>query len=64
MTRSRKTVQMAEIALMSAVLCVVAPFTIPVPASPVPLSAATFVIYLAASLLGAKQSAVCVLIYR
>ena len=63
MARSRKTVQMAEIALMSAVICIVAPFTIPVPASPVPLSAATFVIYLAAILLGAKQSAVCVLIY-
>jgi len=63
MARSRKTVQMAEIALMSAVICIVAPFTIPVPASPVPLSVATFVIYLAAILLGAKQSAVCVLIY-
>ena len=48
MTRSRKTVQMAEIALMSAVLCVISPFTIPVPASPVPLSLALFAVYLAA----------------
>jgi len=61
--RVRKTVQMAEIAMMSAVLCIVSPFTIPVPVSPVPLSLATFAIYLAAMLLGAKKGVVCVLIY-
>ena len=61
--RSRKTIQMAEIALMSAVLCVISPFTIPVPASPVPLSLALFAVYLAAVLLGAKKGALSVLIY-
>ena len=61
--RSQKTIQMAKIALMSAVLCVISPFTIPVPASPVPLSLALFAVYLAAVLLGAKRGAICVLIY-
>ena len=61
--RSQKTIRMAEIALMSAVLCVISPFTIPVPASPVPLSLALFAVYLAAVLLGAKRGALSVLIY-
>ena len=61
--KSQKTMQMAEIALMSAVLCVISPFTIPVPASPVPLSLALFGVYLAAVLLGAKKSALSVFIY-
>ena len=61
--RSQKTIQMAEIALMSAVLCVVSPFTVPVPMSPVPLSLSLFAVYLAAVLLGAKRVAICVLIY-
>jgi len=61
--RSQKTIRMAEIALMSAVLCVVSPFTIPVPMSPVPLSLSLFAVYLAAVLLGAKRGTICVLIY-
>lgn len=61
--KSQKTMQMAEIALMSAVLCVISPFTIPVPASSVPLSPALFGVYLAAVLLGVKKSALSVFIY-
>ena len=61
--RSQKIIQMAEIALMSAVLCVISPFTIPVPVSPVPLSLATFAVYLAAALLGPKKGAFSVLVY-
>ena len=61
--RSQKTVKMVEIALMSAVLCVISPFTIPIPMSPVPLSLATFAVYFSAILFGAKRSAGCVLIY-
>lgn len=61
--KSQKTIQMAEIALMSAVLCVISPFTIPVPMSPVPLSLALFGVYLAAVLLGAKRGAICVMVY-
>lgn len=55
--------KMVQTALFSGILCVISPFTVPVPLSPVPLSLATFVIYLAAVLLGAKQSALCVLGY-
>ena len=61
--KSQKTMKMVETALMAAVLCILSPLTVPVPMSPVPLSLATFVIYLAAVLLGAKQSALCVLVY-
>lgn len=61
--RSQKTMEMVRIALFSGLLCVLAPVAIPVPMSPVPLSLATFVIYLAGMLLGAKQGLLCVLIY-
>lgn len=61
--KSQKTMQIAEVGLMSAVLCVLAPFTIPVPVSPVPLSLATFAVYLAATLLGAKKGMFSILIY-
>lgn len=61
--RSQRIIRMTEIALMSAVLCIVSPFAIPVPMSPVPLSLATFGIYVTAMLLGAKRGAVCVLVY-
>ena len=61
--RVQKTKQMVQVALFSGILCVLAPFALPVPVSPVPLSLATFAVYLAAVLLGAKQGAVCVLVY-
>ncbi len=61
--KSQKTIQLVQIAMMSAVLCVVAPFTIPVPVSPVPLSLATVAVYLAGVLLGAKKGTGCVIIY-
>lgn len=55
--------EMTKVALMSGVLCVLAPLMIPVPGSPVPLSMATFGVYLAGAILGAKQGAGCILIY-
>ena len=61
--KSQKTIKMVQTALFSGILCALSPFTVPVPVSPVPLSLATFVIYLAAVLLGAKQGALCVLVY-
>lgn len=61
--RGQKTIQMAEIALMSAVLCVLAPIALPLPVSPVPLTLATFAVYLAAALLGPKKGTLCVLVY-
>jgi biotin transport system substrate-specific component len=63
MMKKHKTKELVEIALFAALLCVIAPFTLPVPGSPVPLSLATFGVYLAALLLGAKQGVLCVLVY-
>lgn len=48
-------------AVMSAVLCVLGPLTVPV--GPIPLSLATLVIYLSVYLLGWKRGTVSVLIY-
>lgn len=59
----QKTVQMAEIALMSAVLCILAPFMISLPFSPVPLTLGTFAVYLTAALLGPKHGTISVAIY-
>lgn len=51
------------IAVMTAALCVIAPFSIPIPVSPVPISLATFVVYLSVYVLGQKKAAVSVVIY-
>ncbi|MDD4849487.1 MAG: biotin transporter BioY [Gemmiger sp.] len=55
------THQLTATALMAAVLCVLAPLSLPV--GPVPISLGTLAIYLAAYLLGARLSALSVLIY-
>ena len=48
-------------AMMTAFLCVLAPFYIPI--GDVPITAATLVINIAAVLLGAKRSVICVMLY-
>ena len=48
-------------ALMTAVLCVLAPVSIPI--GPVPISLATFIIYLSIYILGTARSALCVVLY-
>ena len=48
-------------ALFAAILCVLAPLSIPL--GPIPLSLATFVIYMAASVLGWKLGGVTVILY-
>ena len=48
-------------ALMTALLCVAAPFTIPV--EPIPLSLATLFVYLAGALLGARDGCMAVAAY-
>jgi len=55
------TSTMAMIALMAAVLCVLAPFSIPV--GPIPISLATFGLYLAVIILGGKKATVVCLMY-
>lgn len=53
---------MAFIAVMAALICVVAPFSVPMPGL-VPISLATFVIYITGGILGWKKGTLAVLIY-
>ncbi|MCL2124428.1 MAG: biotin transporter BioY [Oscillospiraceae bacterium] len=55
------TRSMVLTALFAAILCVVAPFSITI--GPIPLSFATFVIYLAAATLGWKRGTLAVVLY-
>ena len=50
-------------ALMTAILCIVAPFSLPLPFSPVPISFATFILYLTSYVLGAKYGTISCLLY-
>ena len=51
------------IALMSAIISVLSPLSIVIPISPVPISLATFAIYLTTYILGAKYGTISTLIY-
>lgn len=53
--------QMAVIALMTAVTCVIAPFSLPI--GPVPVSLGSFAIYLSVCVLGWKRATISCLIY-
>jgi len=55
------TSTMTMVALMAAVLCVLAPFSIPI--GPIPVSLATLGLYLAVIILGAKKATVVCLMY-
>ena len=50
------TKRMALIGVMAAATCIVAPFSIPIPVSPVPLSLTTLVLYTAVYVLGTKDA--------
>lgn len=50
-------------ALMTAVLCIVAPFSLPLPFSPVPISFATFILYLDAYVLGPRLGTISCILY-
>ena len=64
-TNTKKTMlsirQMAIIALMTALTCILAPMSVPIGA--VPISLTNFVVYLAVYLLGAKLGTVSYCIY-
>ena len=62
-TTRTTTHSLTRIALMTAVLCIISPFTIPLPFSPVPLSLATFGLYLSCYVLGMKNSAISCILY-
>ena len=61
MSRNIKTLDMTTIAVMAALICVAGPLTIP--AGPIPLSLATFAVYLAGSVLGRKKGTIAVGLY-
>ncbi len=56
-----KTRDMTLIAVMAALICVAGPLTIP--AGPIPLSLATFAVYMAGSVLGRKRGTIAVVLY-
>lgn len=57
------TTQLTLTALMTALLCVISPFSLPIPFSPVPISFSTFILYVAAYVLGPKFGSISCLLY-
>ena len=57
------TFQMALIAVMAAITCILGPLSIPIPISPVPISLTNLAIYLTVCLLGWKFGTISYLIY-
>ena len=51
------------IALMTAIICVISPFAIAIPVSPVPVSLATFAIYITLIILGQCDGTISVIVY-
>lgn len=58
-----KTKIMTMTSLMTAVLCVLGPITLPIPISPVPISLVTFVIYLSVYIMGMRYATISCLLY-
>ncbi|MCD8019827.1 MAG: biotin transporter BioY [Clostridiales bacterium] len=61
--RAFTTYEMTMVAIMTAIMCILSPFSIPIPISPVPLSLATFVVYMTACLLGWKLATISCALY-
>ncbi len=57
------TRRMTTISLMTALICIIAPFSIPIPVSPVPISLTNFVIFIIVCVLGTKDATICVILY-
>lgn len=49
--------------LMTAVICILSPFSLPIPLSPIPLTLGTLAIYFVISVLGMKLGTLSVLVY-
>lgn len=58
-----QTKSLTQISLMTALLCILAPISLPLPASPVSLTLATFALYLTAYLLPPKKALAVVGLY-
>lgn len=61
--KKNRTKQLTAIGLMTALLCIIAPFSIPLPVSPVPISLTNFIIFIIVYVLGTKDAVTCVIIY-
>lgn len=48
---------------MTAIICIIAPFSVPIPMSPVPLSLTNFMIFITVYVLGIRSAAFCVILY-
>ncbi len=57
------TKEMTLMGLMTAIICIIAPFSIVLPFSPIPLSMGTLAIYFCVIILGMKRGIICVSIY-
>lgn len=57
------TRQMVLIALITAITCILAPFSIPIPFSPVPISFTNLVLYISIFVLGYKAATVSYIVY-
>lgn len=55
--------EIAKIGVMTAVICILAPFSIPIPFSPVPISLTMLAIYLSVYALGMWEAGIAYLIY-
>lgn len=58
-----RTYRLALIGVMTAILCVLGPLSIPLPFSPIPLSLTNFAVFLAVFLLGWKWGTVSCIVY-
>lgn len=61
--KASSTKEMALIGVMTAVTCVAAPFAIPIPISPVPITLTTLILYLSIYILGARKSLISYVVY-
>lgn len=62
-TAASNTKQLALIGLMAAVICLLGPFSLAIPISPVPISLGSMAVYFVVSVLGIKRGTISVIIY-
>lgn len=58
-----KAKDMTMVALVTAALCIISPFSIPIPISPIPITMALYAIYLGSIILGKARGVMSTLIY-
>lgn len=61
--QTNKIKSMTIISLMTAILCILGPITLPIPISPIPISFVTLAIYISVYVLGMKRGTISCLLY-